>query len=325
MSKDTRRKIVFASVTLILMVVFVFSGLRVLESVVLLRQEMEAPVKSKTVTKDGVDYFPRQDITVVMLLGTGAWGEVQPAEPNKAQPADMVTLLIFDEKAKEITLLSLNRDTMVTMPELSKQGAWNGTSYQQLALSHVYGTGMEDSCENTRTTVSYFLGGIRIDYYVSITLDAISIMNDEVGGVTVNVTEDFSVVDPSIPMGMHTLQGRQAVTYVQTRRALNDPLNVARMERHKEYMENFLPALRQKSVTSDTFALKLYEKISPYMVTDCSANVLSGMIKRYADYTLGENLTPEGENVLGEEYYEFYADEEKLEDLVLRLFYAPKE
>ena len=32
----------------------------------------------------------------------------------------------------------------------------------------------------------------------------------------------------------------------------------------------------------------------------------------------------EGENKLGEEYYEFYADEEKLDALILQLFYAPK-
>ena len=35
-------------------------------------------------------------------------------------------------------------------------------------------------------------------------------------------------------------------------------------------------------------------------------------------------VTPEGENVIGDEYYEFYPDEEKLDELIVRLFYAPK-
>jgi hypothetical protein len=39
---------------------------------------------------------------------------------------------------------------------------------------------------------------------------------------------------------------------------------------------------------------------------------------------MGEVITPEGENVRGEEYMEFYLDEEKFEELTLRLFYAPK-
>jgi hypothetical protein len=35
-------------------------------------------------------------------------------------------------------------------------------------------------------------------------------------------------------------------------------------------------------------------------------------------------VSPEGENVLGEKYYEFHVDEEKLDELIVRLFYAPK-
>ena len=49
-----------------------------------------------------------------------------------------------------------------------------------------------------------------------------------------------------------------------------------------------------------------------------------GMLERYEGYTLNEIVTPEGENVMGEEYYEFYPEEEKLDELILRLFYAPK-
>lgn len=319
-----RRNIVFACVALVLIFAFVFSGLRILESAGFFYQDEETPVKSKTITKDGVDYFPRQDITVLMLLGIGKWGEVEPEEPNQATAADMITLLIFDETAKKVDLLSLNRDTMVTMPQLDKTGKKSGAIEQQLCLSHVYGTGLEDSCENTRTAVSDFLWGIRIDHYVSITLDVISIMTDAVGGVTVNVTDDFSNLDPAIQMGVHTLRGQQAVTFVQARRALEDPLNLSRMNRHEEYLNKFLPAMRAKNEESDTFALRTYEKIAPYIVSDCSVNVLTGMMQRYTDYSIGEHVTPEGTNVLGESYYEFYADEENLEDLILRLFYREK-
>ena len=59
-------------------------------------------------------------------------------------------------------------------------------------------------------------------------------------------------------------------------------------------------------------------------MTDCSVNAISGMIDRYGDYEIGRVVTPEGENVLGGEYYEFYVDEEQLDKLILELFYAPK-
>ena len=172
--------------------------------------------------------------------------------------------------------------------------------------------------------MSEFLGEISIDYYVSMRLDAIAIMNDAVGGVPVTVVDDFSAVDPSILMGEHRLMGEQAVTYVQDRFYVGDELNITRMDRHKEYMNSFMNELRRKVGESDTFALKTYEEISPYIVTDCSGTVLSSLMQRYADYTVAGFVSPEGENVLGEKYYEFYPDEEKLDELILRLFYAPK-
>ena len=76
---------------------------------------------------------------------------------------------------------------------------------------------------------------------------------------------------------------------------------------------------------SDSFVLSTYEEISPYLVTDCSVNTLTTLVSRFSDYELQEIVTPEGENILTKEYFEFHLDEEKLDELVLRLFYAPKE
>ena len=96
------------------------------------------------------------------------------------------------------------------------------------------------------------------------------------------------------------------------------------MERQKVYLESFLGELRESLKESETFALNLYEEISPYMVTDCSVTVFSEILSQYDDYTLSEILSPEGESVRGEEYMEFYLDEEALDELAVRLFYAPK-
>lgn len=326
MSRKTLWKLAFVCIALILVLVIAYSGLQILESAgFLLQQDKEETATTKTITRDGVDYFPRQDITVVMLLGIGQWGEVEAAAtPNTATAVDMITLMIFDEKTQELRLLSLNRDTMLEMPKLDENGRENGTYYGQLAYSHTYGTGVEDSCENTRKTISNFLYGINIDYYVSMNLDAIAILNDAVGGVTVTIEDDFTHLDPALKKGEVTLQGEQAVTFVQSRRQVGDHLNVSRIERQKEYMENFVEAFRTKAEKSDTFVLSAYEKISPYIVTDCSANVLTGMMQRYSDYEMAEAVSPEGENILDANYYEFHADDEKLDELILRLFYAPK-
>lgn len=319
------RKLIFFCVVLILVLAIVISGLHILESTVLFNGgEQSGSTHSKTIVRDGVAYFPRQDIKTMLVLGIDENGPVKDSGSyNNKGEADMVSVVIFDEKNQRVDVLALNRDTMVNMPVLGIGGKQAGTLFGQLALSHTYGSGLEDSCENTRKTVSDLLYGITIDYYLAMNMDAISIMNDQVGGVTVEVTEDFSQVDPTIGTGEVRLTGEQALSYVRIRKDVGDQLNLSRMDRHKAYMEGFLKALKQAN-QDEEFVFTAYDAVSPYIVTDCSAKVLSGMLSRYSDYTLGAVVTPEGENTLTETYYEFHADEEKLDQLILQLFYAPK-
>lgn len=324
MNRKYLLRVVLAGIALILVLGIVYSGLRIWESTVLFREQEEFGVTTKTITRDGVDYFPRQDISVILLMGIGKSGPVEAStEPNHGNAADMVTLMIFDETAQVCTLLNVNRDSMVLMPMLDDQGMENGSWYGQLCYSHTYGTGVEDSCENTRKTVSKLFSGLQIDYYVSLNMDVVEILNDAVGGVTVDIVDDFSQIDPELTKGSFTLRGRQALTFVQSRYNVGDHLNLNRIERQKEYMEKFLVTFRNRSA-DESFILSTYEQAAPYIVSDLPISTLVSMVQRYQDYELAEPLSLEGENVLGEEYYEFYPDEAKLEALTLQLFYAPK-
>lgn len=326
MGRLQNRKTVGVLLLLLFVVIFAFSGILLVEQLRRPTYQAEAePIDRKTIVRDGVEYFPRQDLDIFLGIGTDVEGPVQASgrQYNDGQ-ADSIFLLIFDKTEEEVRLLVLNRDSMVTMPALDEKGRPSGTYYGQLAQSHAYGSGLEDSCENTRQTVSDLLGGIEIDHYVSFNLDAIAVANDAVGGVTVNVTDDFSAVTSDLPMGEVTLYGDMAEIFVRGRKDVGDQQNISRMERQKVYLESFLGELREDLDESEAFALNLYEEISPYMVTDCSVTVFSEILSRYDDYALTEIFSPEGESVQGEEYMEFYLDEEALDDLTVRLFFAPK-
>ena len=324
MNRKDVMKAAFIGVALILVLVILYSGLQILESTVFYGQREDEAGQSKWIVRDGVHYYPRQDIVVVLLMGIDREGVVTGEDADRGHTADMIALLIFDEKVKESQSLPLNRDTMVMMSGLNAYGKEEGRYYSQLALSHAYGTGREDNCENVRNTVSDLLYGITIDYYVSMNMGGIAVLNDAVGGVTVQVTDDFSAIDPSIGMGEVTLHGQQAVHFVRTRKGLGDQLNLSRIERHKTYFDGLMEALQGKLENSSSFALSLYDQMSPYIVTDCSVNALTGILERYADYELVEIVSTEGENARGAKYMEFYLDEEKLDALILRLFYEQK-
>lgn len=317
---------VFFAVILILVLVMLYSGLQILESTVLFQgNDSDATIASKTILVDGVPYFPRQDITVVLVMGIDRNGPVESSGfYTNTGAADVDMLVVFDQTNQVVDMLYLNRDTMLTMPVLGVGGKEAGAYYGQLALAHTFGSGLEDSCENTRKAISNFLGGIQIDYYVSMNMDAIAILNDAVGGVTVQVTDDFSKVDPTIGLGQVTLMGQQAINFVRTRKDVGDQLNLTRIERQKEYIRGFADALREQQENNVSFLLSVHEQVSPYIVTDCSVKVLNSLLEQYTHYQTGRILSPAGENVMGEQYFEFHVDLEDLDRIVLELFYAPK-
>ena len=324
--KKSLKDILLLGILLILVIAILYSGLQLLESTVLRPQtSAEGQTNSKTIVRDGVEYFPRQDVTVMMVLGIDQYGPVESSNyyRNKGS-ADSVMLLVFDETEKNCTVLYLNRDTMLTMDVLGVRGEYAGTTYGQLALAHTYGTGLEDSCVNFKNTLMNFMHGLTIDYYVAMNMDVIPILNDAVGGVTVKVTDDFSKVDPTITMGELTLTGDQVINYVRTRKDVGDQKNVTRMARQREYVNGFLNKLFVKEHEDMEFMFRLYESVAPYIVTDCSVETLRSMVERYYDYEILGAVTPEGENRIEDGHYAFYTDEEKLDALILDLFYRPK-
>ena len=322
--RRTKLRLICAAVVLVLVLVMIYSGLRILESTVFSQQQQAAQPR-KTILRQDKAYFPRQDITVILVMGIDEEGPaVSSGSYRNSGEADMVALVILDQLNETYSVLTLNRDMMLDMPALGLGGKRAGSYFGQLALSHTYGTGLEDSCENTREAVSDFLYGITIDYYVSMNMDAIGILNDAVGGVTVTVKDDFSEIDPTITMGELKLTGQQAINFIRTRKNVDDQTNISRMDRQEQYMDGFIDSFRAKQAESTEFIVSAYEDVSDYIVTNCSVNAFSGMMKRYANYELQDAVSPEGRNELGETYYEFYADEEKLDELILMLFYSPK-
>ena len=68
---------------------------------------------------------------------------------------------------------------------------------EQLALAYYYGDGREQSCENTVLTVSAPAGRPNHRRYAAVNMDAVGIITDMVGGVTLTV--HLPTFPPSTP------------------------------------------------------------------------------------------------------------------------------
>lgn len=320
------KKIIYAALILVLCAILVFSIFNVVKIV-----NNKADVKensdyvSRIIERDGVEYYPRQDITTFLLVGLDRTGPVQESKSyNNSARADVVMVITLDNTKKEINVLNLNRDSIVPVQVLSVAGYPAGTVDQQLALAHTYGKGVKDSAENTVQTVSNYLYGLKIDHYLTVGMDSIETINDSLGGVRVTVTDDFSATDTFIPRGEVLLNGKQAVTYVRHRETIGDGLNSSRMIRQSEYFKGLFEAIKDNNSNDNESLLQVFESLSDRMVTNCSAQTLSDILNKFSEYKLGSIVTPKGENVMGEEFMEFHIDNSNIDKIILDFFYSVK-
>ncbi len=329
--KSSTFKLLAALFTVIIILAVLFIGMSKAEDY-LVKKADASNVSSESLTTyeeknyihyNNKKYKPKNYLDTVLLIGTDSEGKVyESASYNNSNKADFIALLVFDNNTKKCDIIQLNRDTIAEIPVLGLTGEKAGTTTGQLALAYTYGNGLELSCKNTVKAVSNFLYQIEIDNYLSMNMDAIAALNDVVGGVEVEVLDDFSDVDPALIEGEKVLlSGKQALTYVRGRSGVGDQSNLSRMNRQRQYMAAFAEKIKNAYETNNELVLNAYNAITDYIVTDCSITVLSDTAERLSEYEVKDIISPEGEIVESNEFIEFHADDAKLKDLVISLFY----
>lgn len=272
-------------------------------------------------------YEPKKNLKTMLVIGLDKFADEaeEPVYINDKQ-ADFLMLVIIDEDNETCKALQINRDTMAEIQILGVRGEKGGTFTGQLALSHTYGSGQDDSCRNVVDSVEKLLYGIKIDHYVSFTMDSVAEMNDIVGGITLPLLDDFTDVSPDYTKGaVVQLKGDMALTYVRGRYGVGDETNISRMERQKQYISEFHKKLIELDKDDDTLFSDVIKTLSKYMVSDCTVNQFSRIYDEAADYFDGEILSIKGESQVGTEFMEFYPDEAALQLQVIDLFYKPVE
>ena len=285
--------------------------------------ESDAPVMEECITYNGQDYVLRQDVETLLELGLDTFENADSASYRNDKQADFLMLLVLDKKDNSCKAIQINRDTMVEMDVLGVAGDRVGTTTGQLALSHTYGNGREVSCRNTANAVAKLLG-VDVRHFVSVSMSAVPLYNDLVGGVTLEVMDDFTSVDPAMVQGQTvTLTGQQALYYVRSRYGLDDPTNQQRMQRQKQYLQGLLDATGRCIQEDKSFVASAIQQMDAYWVSDCPATQLEDMMTRYTANQPKAVHAIQGTTQVGEAFLEFYPDEESIRQIVVECFYEP--
>ncbi len=319
MSSRTKKKIIIVALVTVVALVLVLGIFKLFGN----KQggSFETNIQN-TITYNGEKYR-KKDLVNVLIMGIDKDKAVEGSGfyYNDGR-ADFLALVSVDVFTKSYTILHLNRDTITDVNVYGVRGEYIETRKEQLALAHTYGDGLAESCEYTEDAVSTLLNGIKIDYYLSLNMPAVGILNDEIGGVTLTFDRDYTDISPDYTSGATvTLNGTQALQFVRSRINVDDGTNTARMERQKLYVEAFITQLAKKSKADGTFLNTAFEKVEDYAVTDCSVGTFSRLFGYVSDYTCTANAGLEGEQRVGEKYMEFHVNEEKKTQLIMAWFY----
>lgn len=286
---------------------------------------------------DGKEYAFNSDLVCILVMGIdtetvteigGQSWDVDETSANNGGQADALFLLLLNPHDEKISVVSINRNSMADVDVWDSTGAYRGVFTQQIALQHGYGTDQVSCAEHQVKAVSRMMHNIPIHAYAAISMDAIPELNDAVGGVTVEVLE--TIVYPEYDMDLHqgdtvTLMGDTAYWYVRLRDENLFDSNSMRLERQKQYLTLFAAKAKETAGGDISVAIDLFNIIQKYMVTDLNVSSFTYLASETMDYEFDvKNMySIEGETVQGNEFEEYYIDDEALQALIVKLFYEP--
>ena len=287
--------------------------------------------KASTLHFDGKDYQLKENMEVILIMGIDDRediGDSQFAIHNSQ--ADVLYVYAVDHKNKTFQAIQINRETMTGIQTYNNDGTKDAIAEAQICLAHSFGKTEQGRCLNTVDAVSGLLFNMQVDHYISLNMAAISILNEQVGGVTVTVPAGLESADPAFKEGAKVkLQGKQAELFVRSRMSLENDTNEFRMERQQMFLNAWMEQANHKMDTDSGFALGLVLSLSDYMTSDMSANALSDLANQLKEYknlgtvkTIGETLLESEAKISA--FREYYVDMDDFERKVIDLFYVEK-
>lgn len=318
------KKRTWITILLILAVCIAGAGIYLAES----RKKSEEAVsdaeeiETDTVVYQGKKYRYNSDLELILFMG------VDKSEPISLQnhagaggQADTLLLAVLDREQKKVQMVSVSRDTMTDVKIYDESGEYLATEHAQIALQYAYGISAKRSIQMTKEAVSNLLYEVPIRSYVSLNVEGIAPIVDAMGGVTLTIPEDYTMIDPAFTQGsVFTLNGAQAEAYVRYRDQAVTGSNTQRMERQNEFLLALFQQLNHAGLKSQEGFQRIFDSAGDYLETDLTAKEM----QRLSEYEFQtEIITLPGEMQAGTEHDEYVIDDEKLYDLVLKLFYKP--
>ena len=175
--------------------------------------------------------------------GKGNKGYGKASKFGDVERSDTTIILHVNADRSKAIGVSIPRDTLMTLPECTKDGQTVGGYEGRFNEAMVLGG---PGCVLKAIEK---LSGLQIDNFMVIDFGAFKRITEAVGGVEICLEEDIN--DPlsglDLPAGLHTVSGEEALAYVRARKTLGDGSDTSRIRRQQA----FLSSMARKVLSSD--------------------------------------------------------------------------
>lgn len=298
-------------------------------------QENENYLDKGSIIYKGKKYKYNDNLINILVMGVDDYG-LKGDKETDANPyqADTIVLGTIDAVKKTVSFLSIPRDTVTNIKVLDLNDEVATIRKGPIAIQHSFGTQGAKTNEAVVETVSELLYNVPIYRYVAIDISAIPDVNDSVGGITVDITEDLTKWNPKMKDGLtdYHLMGKDSIIFVARRDINIDDSAIGRMKRQVQYLKKLFPAVKEKTKENIAFPIALYYDEADKVATNLTIDEMTYLAKMLIDLELEDNeigsvpgqmkrLEP-GEIEDYEYEMGYIADEDALKQLVIDRFYV---
>lgn len=273
----------------VLTVFFIKSGLALREIII---EAGEKDVE-KVIVNPYDNFKPYYDPEHLNILVLGIRGA---GDKNGGLLSDAMLVVSIDKTTKKTALVSIPRDLYVLIPGESINYGKINTAYAIGESRKWNGGGMILS-----KSVVEFVTGLKFDHVVSFDFEAFEETVDILGGIEINLKEDF--VEKSqwhlnaefaesggafmLPKGQHTLDGKTALFYIRSRFSSSD------FDRGRRIQE-IVTAIREKAqlgwLKNPSAVFQFLDTIGDHVKTDMTFKEISDLVQGVGNYYISQNL-----------------------------------
>jgi len=191
-----------------------------------------------------------KDIVNIMLIGVDHSEERQTWRGKKAFHSDVMIVLSVNKNTGAVNMISLPRDTYAKIPGV--KGIYKLNASIDCGGGWPTEGGFNKVCE----AAQWMLGGIPVEYYYAVDMNAVKSLVDVIGGVhDFDVEMNFKMQGRSYSKGVQDMDGQAVLDYLRVRKGVSEAGDLNRIARQKKMLVAIFDEIKQKGMLTSIPAL----------------------------------------------------------------------